>query len=69
MTPPLCSCPTSNPETFWTLLHDLAHWEFEGFLMLIDNFVIGGLVLGLLWPKIKEHWAHHLARDKMDGIK
>ena len=28
----VCRCP---PETFWTLLHDKGHWEFEIFLMLL----------------------------------
>lgn len=56
-------------ETFWVLLHDRAHWEFEGFLMVLDNLVIGGLFLGLIWPKIKKHWRHHLDRDAREGIE
>jgi hypothetical protein len=63
--PPVC---VPSPETFWTLLHDMAHWEFEIFLMIIFDGVLGGLVTYLIWPKIKEHWAHHKARDKQDGV-
>jgi len=50
-------------ETFWTLLHDKAHWEFEIFLMVLFDGVIGAL----LWPTIKKHWNHHIARDKKEG--
>jgi len=57
MTP--CGCA---PETFWTLLHDRAHWEFEMFLMAIFDGAIGAL----LWPTIKKHWNHHIARDKKE---
>ncbi len=49
-------------ETFWTLLHDAAHWEFEIFLMLVFD----GLVGAMLWPFIKKHWDHHVARDKRE---
>ena len=55
-----CGCP---PETFWTLLHDAAHWEFEIFLMLIFDVVIGAL----LWPFVKKHYDHHIARDKKEA--
>ena len=55
-----CGCP---PETFWTLLHDKAHWEFEGFLMLLFDLILGGIA----WPFIKKHWQHHLDRDKQEG--
>ena len=58
---PECSCP---PETFWSLLHDLAHWEFEMFLMILFDVVLGML----LWPFIKKHWEHHVARDKEAGV-
>ncbi len=49
------------PETFWSLLHDKAHWEFEIFLMVIFDLVLGALV----WPFIKKHWNHHVAHDKV----
>jgi len=60
MIPP-CGCP---PETFWTLLHDKAHWEFEGFLMLLFDVIIGAI----LWPFFKKHWQHHLDSDKEKGL-
>lgn len=47
-------------ETFWTLLHDAAHWEFEIFLMILFD----GLLAGLIWPFVRKHWKHHLERDK-----
>lgn len=53
------------PETFWTLLHDRAHWEFEMFLMVIFDVIIGGLA----WPFIKRHWNHHAERDAKEGLK
>jgi hypothetical protein len=58
MTP--CGCP---PETFWTLLRDRAHWEFELFLMLLFDVAIGAVA----WPFVKRHWDHHVARDKEEG--
>jgi len=51
-----------NHETFWTLLHDIAHWEFELFLQLIFDVIIAGL----LWPLARKHWQHHIARDQRD---
>lgn len=33
-------------ETFWTLMRDRAHWEFELFVMVVFD----GLLFGLLWP-------------------
>ena len=61
---PVSLCPAVAPETFWTLLHDLAHWEFELFLMFVFDVVIGLLA----WPFIKRHWDHHTDRDKKDGV-
>ena len=55
------TCP---PETFWSLLHDAAHWEFEVFLMILFDGIVGAL----LWPFLKKHYAHHVARDKKDGL-
>jgi hypothetical protein len=57
-----CGCP---PETFWTLLHDAPHWEFELFLMLVFDGIVGAM----LWPFFKRHWKHHIARDKERGEK
>lgn len=53
---PECTCAK---DTFWTLLHDWPHWEFELFLMLLFDGVIGALA----WPFIQKHWKHHLERD------
>jgi hypothetical protein len=55
---------TEAPETFWTLLHDAAHWEFELFLMLVFDGVLGAL----LWPFVKKHWGHHVERDRKEGV-
>ena len=49
-------------ETFWSLLKDAAHWEFEIFLMVLFDLVLGGL----LWPFLRKHWLHHAARDRRD---
>lgn len=51
-------------ETFWTLLRDKAHWQFEIFLMVVFDLVIGGL----LWPSVRKHWKHHIERDVKEGI-
>ncbi len=51
-------------ETFWTLLHNAAHWEFEIFLMILFDLIIGGLA----WPFLKKHLKHHLERDKKEGL-
>ena len=48
-------------ETFWTLLGDAGHWEFEIFLMVLFDGVLGLLV----WPFVKKHWAHHKAHDAL----
>ena len=50
-------------ETFWTLLHDSAHWEFEVFLTILQDVVIGAII----WPFAKKHIGHHLDRDKREG--
>ena len=50
-------------ETFWTLLHDSAHWQFEIFLMVLFDGVIGMM----LWPFVKKHWDHHIARDEKEN--
>jgi len=53
-----------QPETFWTLLHDAAHWEFEIFLMLLFDGLLGCII----WPFIRRHWSHHIRRDEKDGV-
>lgn len=47
-------------ETFWTLLHDTAHWEFEIFLMILFDGLIGYVGFKLLWPRIKAHFHEDL---------
>ena len=49
-------------ETFWTLLRNAAHWEFEIFLMLLFD----GIIVGLCWPFARKHWQHHIARDRAE---
>lgn len=39
-------------ETFWDLIRDAAHWEFELFLML----VVDGLIVGVGWRYLCLHW-------------
>jgi hypothetical protein len=51
-------------ETFFTLLRDKSHWEFEIFV----NMVFDGFLLGIIWPFIKKHITHHLDRDRREGI-
>jgi len=54
-------------ETFWTLIHDRAHWEFEIFLQVLDG-VIFGLLWNFFWNKyLKQHWHHHLDRDNREA--
>jgi len=47
-------------ETFWTLLKDSAHWEFELFLIFLFDVVIGILV----WPWIRKFLIHHKSDDE-----
>jgi hypothetical protein len=42
----------------------MAHWEFELFLMLIFDGIVGAI----LWPFVKKHYDHHLARDKKEAV-
>lgn len=51
-------------ETFFTLLRDKSHWEFEIFV----NVVFDGILLGLVWPFVKKHIQHHLDRDRREEI-
>ena len=47
-------------ETFWTLLGDSAHWEFELFLVFLFDVLIGLLI----WPWIKKFIIHHKSDDE-----
>jgi len=44
-----------EPDTFWTLLHNAAHWEFELLLLVIFDGVIGIFLLPLFRKKILHH--------------
>jgi hypothetical protein len=41
-----------HAETFWTLLGNAAHWQFELFLMILFDVVIGAIA----WPFVKRQW-------------
>ncbi len=42
-------------ETFFDLLKDPAHWEFEIFLMIVFDVIIGFVI----WPFIQKALVHH----------
>lgn len=48
-----------DQETFWSLLRDAAHWEFELFLMAIFDVVVGMIA----WPFIRKAFLHHESDD------
>lgn len=53
-------------ETFWTLLSNAAHWEFELFLMFLFDVVIGLI----LFPFFKKWILHHKTDDqKLDEVR
>ena len=58
----MCAC---EPETFVSLARDLAHWEFEIFLMIIFDGIVGAIA----WPLVKKHWQHHIARDRREALE
>ena len=47
-------------ETFWTLIKDAAHWEFELFLIFIFDIIIGLFI----WPYIRSFKKHHKSDDQ-----
>ena len=55
---------SGDHETFWSLLQDPAHWEFEILLIFVFDLILAGI----LWPFVRKHWKHHKDRDKRDGI-
>lgn len=53
-------------ETFWTLLGNAAHWEFELFLMFIFDVVIGIVI----WPRLQQAMTHHESDDsKIEALE
>jgi len=56
-----------QPETFLTLLRDPNHWAFELLVTLVENIFTGVVIGMVVWPFIKRHWNHHVARDIQDG--
>ena len=52
-------------ETFWTLVTDLAHWEFEIFLIILFDGVVGLLI----WPYIKHFIEDHRKLHKIISNK
>ena len=42
-------------ETFFDLLRDPAHWEFEIFLIIVFDVIIGVVI----WPFIQKGLSHH----------
>lgn len=46
-------------ETFWTLLRDPAHWEFELLLIFIFDVLIGLII----WPHLRGFLKHHKGDD------
>ena len=42
-------------ETFWDLVRDPAHWQFEILVNVLENLVVGGLIGVFIWPAIKRH--------------
>ena len=55
-------------ETFRSLLHDRAHWEFELFVGLVEMIVFDVLIGALAWPFVKKHWKHHVDSDRKAGL-
>lgn len=56
-----------GPDTFRSLLHDGAHWEFELFVGFLETVIIDVFIVGVLWPILKKHWDHHIERDKREA--
>lgn len=50
-------------ETFWTLLHDGAHWEFELFLIFVFDVLISLIIWPFLKNRIYDNNPHHKSDD------
>lgn len=46
-------------ETFWDLLTDLPHWQFEVVTTILFDVLIGLMI----WPTIKRWFSHHEKDD------
>ena len=46
--------------TFFTLLTDLAHWEFELFLIVLFDMILGMVI----WPFFRSSILHHKSDDE-----
>lgn len=58
--------PYMEHETFWTLLADPAHWQFELFLIALFDGLIGVLI----WPRLKRFFKHHESDDdRLDTLE
>ena len=58
-----------DQETFTTLLHDRAHWEFELFVGFVEMLVFDVVVGLFCLPFIRKHLKHHFDRDEREGLK
>jgi hypothetical protein len=47
-------------ETFWTLMRSTAHWEFELFIQVVGD----GLIGLVLWPFFRKKVLHHQSDDQ-----
>jgi hypothetical protein len=50
-------------ETFLSLLKDSAHWEFEIFLMILFDGVIGAVLWGMILRPLWNKWFKHHKED------
>lgn len=55
-------------EDFWFLLHNLAHWEFEIFLMVLFDGVIGVIGMRLFKKWLKNHDDKKHAHEHCDDV-
>ena len=53
-----------DTETFVGLLKNPAYWEFELFLMFLQDVVLGFLILSV----VRRHWRHHIDRDRRENL-